>query len=199
MAGNGPPCTPFPRARSQVVDRGPSPAMTIGARTRATWRHDRLPDARDAVWRHASRRRPDAVSPLGARAGNRLARIRRRRPAADAAVPGRMVRSNRPLPSRHALSLSPGGRHAGARPCFALPAGGRARPLFGGRSAVLSVAKYRVARPALARDRALRTACRIARRLHRRGARADAAARARHHRRRADAGERFPGPPQLGL
>ena len=111
----------------------------------------------------------------------------------------RLVRSRGPLRRRHALSLPPGRRPRGARSRVARPGRRCPRPEPRRRSARLSLAASGVARPAVARDGALRAACRRSGRLQRRAGSLARARGARRHRRRADADQRFSRPAQLGL
>ena len=142
----------------------------------------------------------DGVSPVGTGAGGR-----ERGGGSGPILP--MTRSPdgwfeaiAPCPDGTRVPLSAGGRNAGAR---IPPSRAQADDVHDPSVVVdprrLRVAQHRLARTAVARNRAVRTPCRHPRRISRRGEGASAAGGTRHHRYRADADQRFPGSAQLGL
>ncbi len=160
--------------------------------------HERL-CPRPAVRRDPDRARPHALSPVGAGAARGRGRDRGPGAGGDDAVGRGLVRRRGALRRGRALPLSPGRWPCGARSRRARP--GRRRPWAepGRRSRRLSLAASRMARPAVARDRPLRAACRPAGRLCRRPGGAARPRGAGRHRCRADAGQRVSRHAQLGL
>ena len=135
----------------------------------------------------ADRTQRHPLSPVGAVAAAGRRRDRGSGGGRDGAIARRLVRSRSALWRRRALPLPPGRRPCGARSRVAGPGRRRPRTEPGRRSARLPLATSRVAGPALARDGALRTACRRPGRLQRRAGSLARPGGAGRHRRRADA------------
>ena len=185
---------PSGRRRAAGAGRGRCRSPPHGAvLLAASLHHDRL-RAADPLGRDAARPRPHPLPALGAGCAAGGAGDRAARAAADdtrRAMAGSRWRP-RSAPARATASAS--------RPTWRCPTRRRGcrratctTPPSSSIPRAYRLAAAGLARPALARDGAVRAACRRHGRLRRRAGGAAAAARPRRHRDRADADRRFPG------
>ena len=145
-------------AERPVLDEA-VPVAPRGAVLLAAGWHDRLragdPLGRDAAGA-AGRADADPFPPLGAGCASGWLEVAQHAPQDDEPAGRRLARGGGAVRRRRAVPLPRLGRPGGARPRLAPPGGRRARRLGRGRSPCLSLAACRLARPALARDRAVR-------------------------------------------